>query len=107
MRLIESELRRMIQEEIFESLKEAEKTRLSLSKMKELKDTAWEKVKSRISYPDEVRSVRIIHNKNLEPEFEDQIVMRVHVKDRSNRNPTYDVVINLSSGKAEGIALVK
>jgi hypothetical protein len=104
----ESVHKQNIHKKIFTSLNEvSENSKFSKKKMEELKDTAWEKVKSRISYPDEVRSVRVAYNKSLEPEFEDQVVMRVHVKDRSNRNPVYDVVINLSSGKAEGTTLVK
>ena len=86
----------------------------SRSRMKELKDAAWSAVSERLTFlPYDVRSVRIVPHQNLdasqsvEPEFEDQIMMRVYVKDRSGRNPVYDVVMNVASGVAEGVAKVK
>jgi len=86
----------------------------SRSRMKELKDAAWAKVSERVAFlPYDVRSVRIVPHQNLsdnervEPEFEDQMMMRVYVKDRNGRNPVFDVVMNLASGRAEGISKVK
>lgn len=86
----------------------------SRSRMKELKDAAWSAVSERLTFlPYDVRSVRIVPHQNLsarhkvEPEFEDQIMMRVYVTDRSGRNPVYDVVMSLTSGRAEGVAKVK
>jgi hypothetical protein len=83
-------------------------------RMKELKDVAWAKVKERISLrPSEVMSVRIVPHQKLnareriEPEFDDQMMMRVYVKDSFGRNQVFDVVVNLSGGYAEGIAQVR
>ena len=86
----------------------------SRRRMKELKDAAWSAVSERLTFlPYDVRSVRIVPHQNLpasqsvEPEGEDQIMMRVYVRDRSGRNPVYDVVMNVFSGRAEGVAKVK
>jgi hypothetical protein len=77
----------------------------SRSRMKKLKDAAWSAVSERLTFlPYDVRSVA---RHRVEPEFEDQIMMRVYVTDRSGRNPVYDVVMSLTSGRAEGVAKVK
>jgi|GEM_PF-3528475 len=84
----------------------------SRSRMKELKDAAWSAVSRRLTFLP-YQSVRIVPHQNLpasqsvEPEGEDQIMMRVYVRDRSGRNPVYDVVMNVASGVAEGVAKVK
>ena len=83
----------------------------SRRRMKELKDTAAKAVSKRLTFPP--YRVRIVPHQNLsarhrvEPEFEDQIMMRVYVTDRSGRNPVYDVVMSLASGRAEGVAKVE
>jgi hypothetical protein len=112
MRVTRRQLRRIIREERSRILKEAKLP--SQSRMKELKDAAWAKVSERVAFlPYDVRSVRIVphrylsDNERVEPEFEDQMMMRVYVKDRNGRNPVFDVVMNLVSGRAEGISEVK
>ena len=113
MKITKRQTRRIIKEDLERMLSEAA-TIPSRNRMKELKAAAWTKVSERVAFlPYDVRSVRIVphrhlsDNERVDPEFEDQMMMRVYVKDRNGRNPVFDVVMNLVSGRAEGVSEVK